>query len=131
GPLRMTRRQEPGGVDGGLIPLVASVEGGEWDRSLFAQRACLRLVGEDLEEPGLHRGAALEATDARDDRHPGLLNDFFSDGGVLDERDRQPEQRGAVGIDQPRKCRLVAGAEPVDQFRVRLADQSLADQKWS
>jgi len=85
----MTRRQEPVGVDGGLVTFI-KLEGREWYRPPLAQRARLRLVREDREEPGLDRGACLEAANTPDHRQPGFLDDFFGDGSVLDERDRQP-----------------------------------------
>jgi hypothetical protein len=70
-------------------------------------------VREDPEDPGLQRGAPLEAVDPLHDPQPRLLHDLLGDGRVPDVHHREPKQRGVVALDENGERALVAVAQPL------------------
>ena len=93
-------------------------EGRERDAAALALAAAHRDVGEDPEDPGLERRAALEPVDPAHHRDPGLLHDLLGDRARGHVGLRDPDHRRAVAVDQLGERRLVAVAESGDQVRV-------------
>src|SRR6266571_7704771 len=76
GPARVVRAAEALGLERSLGD-AGRLELGKGDRPPLAVRLRLGPVGQDAEDPGLQRGAALEAVDPAEDRLPGLLHDLL------------------------------------------------------
>ncbi len=91
------------------LALVADVDG---DGALLPHAGGACPVGEDVEDPGLERGAALEAVDALQDGEPGLLGDLLRDGPAGDEGLGEPDHGRVVGVDELGEGGLVPVAQP-------------------
>src|SRR5439155_8557998 len=90
-PALVIWRQEAVGIDRGLGHGVGSLERRERHRPALPLSTRLRDVRENPEDPGLQRGAALEAVDPVEDADPRLLHDLLGNrpAGDVDLSDSQ------------------------------------------
>jgi Methyltransferase domain len=102
------------GFDGGLV----RSEGREGNATALLRRPRFRLVGHDPKDPGLERGAALEAGAAVEHGDPCLLDDLLGDRAALHVQLREPEHCAAVAADERREGDFVAGPECVDESKL-------------
>src|SRR6516164_8295829 len=77
-------------------------------------------MDEDLEQPGLERGATLKALEPANHSHPGVLNGLLSHGLARNERASEAQHRLLVTTDQHHEGLLVALAQSSEQLDVHL-----------
>ena len=77
-------------------------------------------VGEYAEQPRLHRCASLEPVDASHHTEPRVLDDLLGDRPARYERLGEPQQALVVAHHEITERLLVAGAQGVEQHRVRI-----------
>ena len=113
-------RKRSGSTAGSSSP--APAERGERHAARLALAAGARAVGDDPQDPGLQRRAALEAVEALQDAEPGLLHDLLGDGAAAHVAERDPQHQRAVAVDERHERVLVAGAQAREEVAIGVDD---------